>query len=163
MKETVYKGKIRPWAKTQQSLGPVHLPPILAADLEAWKAKCANPSPEAFIFPNEKGGFLDTDNYRKRVLKRLAEILDLPNLTFQIIRRTMATLSQTKGGPKATQGMMRHSRMPTSTDVYQQVIPEEVEKMVNSVHSDLRKPSSAAGKMSETAAKFRSKRKRSSV
>jgi hypothetical protein len=59
--------------------------------------------------------------------------------------------------------MMRHSRMPTSTDFYQLLIPEEVEKMVSSAHSDLRKPSSTAGQMSETAAKFRSRRKRSSV
>jgi hypothetical protein len=88
--------------------------------------------------------------------------LDLPNLTFQIIRRTMATLSQTKGGPKATQGMLRHSRTPTTTDTYQQIIPEEVQKMIDSVHDDLRKPSSAAGKLSENAAKFRSRRKRSS-
>jgi hypothetical protein len=32
------------------------------------------------------GDFLDTDNYRKRVLKRRVEILGLSNLTFWIIR-----------------------------------------------------------------------------
>jgi hypothetical protein len=49
----------------------------------------------------------------------------------------MATLSKTKGRPKATQWMLCHSHMPTSTDIYQQVIPDEVEKMVDSVHNDL--------------------------
>jgi hypothetical protein len=58
--------------------------------------------------------------------------------------------------------MLRHSRTPTTTDTYQQIIPEEVQKMIDSVHDDLRKPSSAAGKLSENAAKFRSRRKRSS-
>jgi hypothetical protein len=36
--ETVYKGKIRPWGKTQRSLATVHLPNDLAKQLAAWKA-----------------------------------------------------------------------------------------------------------------------------
>ena len=158
----MYKGKIRPWGKTQKSLAPVHLPPVLVADLLAWKAKCQDSSPDAFIFANQNGGFLDTGNYRKRVLKQLADILDLPNLTFQIIRRTIATLSQTKGHVKATQGMMRHARTPTTTDVYQQVIPEGVEKMVDSIHDELRKPSTAAAD-GKIAAKLRAKKQQSSL
>lgn len=141
--ETVYKGKIRPFGKTKKSLVPVHLPPVLVADLSEWKDKSPDSSPEAFIFANQEGGFLDTGNFRKRVLKKLAVKLNLPNLTFQIIRRTIATLSQTKGHAKDTQGMMRHSRLATTTDIYQQVIPEGVEKMVGSIHDELRKPSSA--------------------
>lgn len=31
---------------------------------------------------------LDTDNYRKRVLHKLARELNFPKLTFQVIRRT---------------------------------------------------------------------------
>ena len=48
-------------------------------------------------FANRDGGFIDTANFRRRVLKQLATVLNLPNLTFQIIRRTIATLSQKKG------------------------------------------------------------------
>ena len=47
--------------------------------------------PEAFIFPNSRGGFMDTGNYRNRVLNLLAERLGLPRLNFQVMRRTMAT------------------------------------------------------------------------
>jgi integrase len=93
IQETVYKGKIRQWGKTRKSLAPVHLPPVLVSDLIEWKAKCSDSSSDAFIFPNENGGFLDSGNYRKRVLHQLAKILNLSNLTFQIIRRTIATLS----------------------------------------------------------------------
>ncbi len=57
---------------------------------------CPNSSPEAFIFPNKKGGFMDSNNYRKRVRNRLERELELPNLTFQVIRRTIATLAQKK-------------------------------------------------------------------
>jgi len=161
--ETVYKGKIRPFGKTRKSLAPVHLPPVLVSDLLAWKAKCPDSLPDAFIFPNKDGGFLDTGNYRKRVLKQLADTLNLPNLTFQIIRRTIATLSQTKGHAKATQGMMRHSRVATTTDVYQQVIPASVADMVDSIHGELRKPSTAVVETRKIAANLRAKKQREPV
>ena len=161
--ETVYKGKIWPFGKTKKSLAPIHLPSVLVSDLLAWKAKCPDSGPDALIFPNKEGGFHDTGNYRKRVLKQLADTLNLPNLTFQIIRRTIATLSQTKGHAKATQGMMRHSRVATTTDVYQQVIPEGVKKIVNSIHGELRKPSTAAEKTRQISANLRAKRQRQPV
>ena len=58
--ETVYKGRIRTWGKTDKSLGDVHLPQGLADDLRLWKRDCPDPSPNAFIFPNSKSGFIDT-------------------------------------------------------------------------------------------------------
>jgi hypothetical protein len=136
--ETVYKGKIRPWGKTQRSLAIVHLPKDLTKRLAAWKKECPDPSPEAFIFPNQDGGFLDTDNYRKRVLHKLARKLELPKLTFQVIRRTIATLAQKKGTVKDVQGVLRHSRAATTTDVYMQEIPASVQATVNSIHSELK-------------------------
>ena len=136
--ETVYKGKIRPWGKTRKSLGVVHVPKELAGDLWLWKQKCPNSSPEAFIFPNKKGGFMDSSNYGKRVLHRLAQELELPKLTFQVIRRTIATLAQKKGTVKDIQGVLRHSRTATTTDVYMQEIPESVQKTVDAISAELR-------------------------
>ena len=112
---------------------------------------------------NRDDGDLDTGNYRKRVLKQLADTLNLPNLTFQIIRRMIATLSQTKGHVKATQGLLRHSRMPTATDMFQQVIPEGVEEMVDSIHGELWRPGAAAAETSKIAANLRAKKQRRSV
>ena len=83
--ETVYKGSIRDWGKTRKSLSVIHIPSELADDLRAWHLECREKarmaaekdrtkpavlSPDAFIFANEVGGFLDTDNYRKRVLHK---------------------------------------------------------------------------------------------
>ncbi len=82
---------------------------------------------------------MDTDNYRKRVLHRLARDLKLPKLTFQVIRRTIATLAQKKGTVKDVQGLMRHSRTAATTDVYMQEIPESVQLTVNLIHLELRK------------------------
>jgi hypothetical protein len=44
--------------------------------------------------------------------------------------------------------------------VYQQVIPEGVDKMVDSIHGELRKPSTAPEKTSRIAAKLRAKKQR---
>jgi hypothetical protein len=71
--------------------------------------------------------------------------LKLPKLTFQVIRRTIATPAQKKGGVKDVQGMLRHSRTATTTDVYMQEIPEGVEAVIEAVNTELRlKPESLA-------------------
>ncbi|MGB7554120.1 MAG: tyrosine-type recombinase/integrase [Candidatus Korobacteraceae bacterium] len=136
--ETVYKGEIRPWGKTQRSLGVVHLPKELADDLWLWKQESPGSSSDAFIFPDRNGGFMDTSNYRKRVLHKLAQDLGLPKLTFQVIRRTIATLAQKMGTVKDVQGLLRHSRAATTTDVYMQEIPEGVHATINAIHAELR-------------------------
>jgi len=48
------------------------------------------------------------------VLHKLARDLGLPKLTFQVIRRTIATLAKDKGHVKDIQGMLRHSRVATN-------------------------------------------------
>jgi hypothetical protein len=87
LRETVYRGKLRNWGKTRKALRPVHIPKELADNLWLWRQECKNPSPEAFIFPNRSGGFIDPQNYRKK-MRKLAEDTGLPKLTFQVIRRT---------------------------------------------------------------------------
>jgi integrase len=136
--ETVYKGMLRPWGKTKRSLGVIHLPQALAEELQLWKQQCPDASPEAFIFTDAKGGFMDTGNFRRRVLHKLADELELPKLTFQVIRRTIATLAQKKGTVKDVQGVLRHSRAATTTDVYMQEIPESVQATINGIHAELK-------------------------
>jgi integrase len=77
--QTAYKGKLRDFGKTKKSLRTVHLPDGLAIELWMWKQECPDRSAEAFIFPNARkrngaktNGFIRTDNYRARVLKKLA-------------------------------------------------------------------------------------------
>jgi len=136
--ETTYKGKIRLWGKTRGSLTTIPIAKELARDLDEWKQQCPDPSPEAFIFAAPQGGFMDSSNYRKRVLHKLAQELGLPKLTFQVIRRTIATLAQKKGTVKDVQGILRHARPGTTTDVYMQEIPESVRATVNSIHTELK-------------------------
>ena len=92
-----------------------------------WKQGCADASGEAFIFPNARkrngaksNGFIRTDNYRARVLKTLGLGLGLPKLNFQVLRRSIATLAQTKGGVKDVQAILGHSKADTTVNVYMQ-------------------------------------------
>jgi integrase len=115
--ETAYTGAIRPWGKTKKSLGRVHLPKELADDLWLWKQECPDSSPEAFIFPDADGGF---HGHRQLppALHKLAKDLELPKVTFQVIRRSIATLAQKKGTVKE--------------------IPESVQATVNAINAELR-------------------------
>ena len=81
---------------------------------------------------------MDTANYRKQVLHKLAEELGLPKLTFPVIRRTIATLAQKKGTVKDVRGALRHSSVATTTDWYMQEIPENVRTTVNSIKPELK-------------------------
>ncbi len=165
--ETVYKGTLRDWGKTKKSLAVIHVPRELADDLHAWRLECEQRareiaardksrssvlSQDAFIFANEAGGFLDTDNFRNRVLRKVARDLQLPKLTFQVIRRTIATLAQNKGTVKDIQGVLRHSRTATTTDVYMQEIPESVQSTINSINLELRKSSAQSPETPKKAA-----------
>jgi integrase len=155
--ETIYKGKIRSFGKTKGSLKEIPIPQDVSDDLLIWRQVCQEgydkrkpsrgkkkdrhglpPSdPEAFMFPGRFGSFMDPSNYRRRVLHKLAKDLGLPKLTFQVIRRTIATLAQNKGSVKDVQGVMRHSRVATTTDIYMQELPEGVRATVDSIHGEL--------------------------
>lgn len=141
LQETVYKGKVRPFGKTKRSLTKVPVAKVLAAELVAWRAQLEkegrDASPDAFMFPGRFGGPMDSSNYRHRVLHKLAEELDLPKLTFQVIRRSIATLGKTKGHVKDIQGIMRHSKASTTTDVYMQSLEPEVRSAINSIYEEL--------------------------
>jgi integrase len=141
IQETIYKGEIRPYGKTKGSITQVPIADALVEELAEWqeqlKKEGKDTSPDAFMFPGRFGQPMDTSNYRHRVLNKLAEELELPKLNFQVIRRTMATLGKNKGHVKDIQGMMRHSKASTTTDVYMQSMEPEVRSAINSIHSEL--------------------------
>jgi hypothetical protein len=77
-------------------------------------------------------------------MRKLGEELELPKLTFPVIWSTIATLAQKKGTPKDIQGVLRHSRLSATTDVYMQEIPESVKATVGAINKELRlKPQAA--------------------
>ncbi|HVU47935.1 MAG TPA: tyrosine-type recombinase/integrase [Terracidiphilus sp.] len=141
IQETVYKGKLRPFGKTKSSLTKVPIADVLANEIAEYREECRkqgkDTSPDGFMFPGRFGGPMDSSNFRHRVLHKLARELELPKLTFQVIRRTIATLGKTKGHPKDIQGLMRHSRLATTMEVYMQSLQREVRTAINSIHDEL--------------------------
>ena len=142
--QTVYRGKLRPYAKTEKALGKRHLPEGLAEELYLWMLECPDTRPEAYIFPNARKrnrattrGFIRADNYLRRVLKPIAEKLGLLKLNFQVLRRTVATLAQELGNPKDVQGIMRHVKLGTTTDIYMQEIESNVKRTQDALYSKL--------------------------
>jgi len=142
--QTAYRGKLRDYGKTKKSLRTVHVPEGLESELWLWKQQCPNPAAEAFIFPNSRkrngvrrNSFIRTDNYRARVLKPLAIKLGLAKLTFQVLRRTMATLAQTKGSIKDVQGILGHSKADTTVNVYMQSIEDSVKQTQEAIYAEL--------------------------
>jgi hypothetical protein len=84
-----------------------------------------------------------------RLLGGFALLLQLPQFhqharTFrafkdvQVIQRSIATLAQRKGTVKDVQGILRHSRTATTTDVYMQELPGGVQATVNSILKELK-------------------------
>ncbi|QNI32817.1 site-specific integrase [Alloacidobacterium dinghuense] len=141
IQETVYKGKIRPYGKTKGSLTQVPIADVLAGEIVEYREECRKKgedvSPDGFMFPGRFGGPMDSSNYRHRVLHKLAKELGFPKLNFQVIRRTIATLGKTKGHPKDIQGLMRHSRLATTMEIYMQSLEKEVRTAINSIHDEL--------------------------
>jgi hypothetical protein len=90
----------------------MHLPDDLAAELRQWKLEYKKVSekkvsPVAVMFPNADGGFMDTANYRTRVLKPLEDSL---------------------GVSKDIQSHLWHSRADTTENEYMQELPESAAK-----------------------------------
>ena len=132
--ETVYRGKIRNLTKTKASVAPVALTESLTIELERWRRKCVDTSPEALIFPTSKGTPLLKENFIRRVLKPAGKKADCEFVNFQVLRRTFATLAHDSGASlKDVQAQLRHSRASTTADVYTQSIPASVRGAVEAV------------------------------
>jgi integrase len=121
--------------KTEGSVGQVYLPASLQIELAHWKEIVRPSSDDEYIFRSRKGTPRDAHNYLRRHLKPLAAGLGVPNLTFQSLRRTFATLMQGKGTPKDAQTQLRHKDVLTTMNVYTQPIPESVKRSVEALDS----------------------------
>jgi len=123
--ERVYKGKLRPWGKTDSSEDYVPLAKRLAAELIDWRTFSTAQGEQDFIFPNSQGSFVDYENFEARVLEPIRLELRLTKLNFQILRRTYATRAggERKGTLKDVQKQLRHSRPDTTLENYVQGDP----------------------------------------
>jgi len=134
--------------KSLTSNGYVALSPELAKELQIWMQirnladpyhRTSQSAPNDLLFPSETGTPYRIGNYLKRVLKPVAQKANIPDLTYQALRRTFATHFQKYGSPKDAQAQLRHSRLEM-TGWYMKQIPESVRAAVEKMDVDICAP-----------------------
>lgn len=80
---------------------------------------------------------MDSSNYRKRVLHKLARELELPKADVPGHPPHHCQSGENQGHPKDMQGLMRHSGLATTMEVYMQSLQKEVRTTINSIYYEL--------------------------
>jgi integrase len=128
IRDSAWKGKL---LEDQAKVGErrVFIPPATRAAILRWREKCKPTGPENLMFASKKGNPLIADNFRKRVLAKVEQELELSvPLTFQVLRRSHATRNQKT--PKDAQAHLGHKTLTMTLGTYAQVIPDSVREMV---------------------------------
>jgi integrase len=126
---SVYRGKLRDYTKvTEPGEGKRKvLPEVAVETLLHWMTVTHYSKPSDFVFVDSRGGFLHANNYRSRVLQPLARQAGIKkSLTFQLIRRSVATHAAELGSLKTVSEILGHKQMQTTQQVYVQVISDSV-------------------------------------
>jgi integrase len=144
IRETIYRGKLRPFTKTTEAgskethLLTVAIPDALSKELAEYRVNSKMwTGDEHFIFSTREGTFMHKDNVLNRVLYPVRDKLNLPVLNFQVLRRTIATLSQHAGSVKDIQTHLRHKNPDVTAGEYMQPITDSARGMVNTVYDGL--------------------------
>lgn len=129
IKTAVYRGHVGE-TKTEGSKGFVWLPKILQQDLGFYHSTTGAYLWQDFIFSARAGIPMDTHNYLRRVFKPICDILGVPDMTFQCLRRTCATYMLPGHNVKDVQAHLRHASATTTLGIYIKDIPERVRTAV---------------------------------
>jgi integrase len=97
--ERVYEGVLDS-PKTDHSVRRVALPERLALDLGGWRRCCRDTRDDSFVFASERGTPLSKHNVWLRNMQ--PKLKGLEWCTFQVMRRTFASLSKANGGDAKT-------------------------------------------------------------
>jgi integrase len=89
-------------------------------------------TPHDLVFQSLRTGAPMSDhNILTRHIKPAGRKLGVGFVNWQVLRRSYATwLVQSGADPKAVQGLMRHSRISTTMDIYAQFVPESQRRAV---------------------------------
>jgi integrase len=119
----LYEGR----TKTKQSKAPIHVPEQVRLVVKAWRQVCPDSSPKALMFPTfgrgkRKGQVVPRwgKKFLKWRIRPVSQKLGIPDrlITFQVMRRTLGTDMQHHGTLKDTQGILRHTSIRTTGDIY---------------------------------------------
>ncbi len=96
IQQRVYKGKLdtpkgRKGRRTARMIG---LSPGTTSELDVWRQMLPKLEPESYLFPSENDTPISRDNLWNRQLKPKLKTVGLEWATFQVLRRTNASLSR---------------------------------------------------------------------
>ena len=130
--ERVYRG-LSDDPKTDRGKRLAALPPDLSTSISGWRELSADTSPDALVFPSERGTFLSRDNFLRRNIQKKLENVGLGWVNFQVLRRTQASLGHKEGvDPKVAADQRGHAigvAIDTYTESDQESRREAVTKL----------------------------------
>jgi integrase len=116
--------------KTEASDGYVPLHPMLADRLRAWQLRSPYPTPDDFLFPSEtkKGksplyaSTFVADYLRPAAIKAGVPIAPAQRFGLHNLRHSLSNylVNTARVQPKTVQGILRHSKIQTTLDLYTQ-------------------------------------------
>jgi hypothetical protein len=115
--DTAWEGKLQEGVmKTDASFAMVYIPEQIRWSFERWRAVCPDTMPDALMFPTTRVGKsrvpvpMRPKNFMKGRIWPIADKLGIPRkmVTFQVMRRTLATDLQDFGTLKDAQAALRH-------------------------------------------------------
>jgi integrase len=137
IEQRIYRGKLdRP--KTTRSKRKAALSPSTQAALALWKTKSYGENPEGWVFPSETLVTpIGRDNIWRRAIEPKLREIKLGWASFQVMRRTHATLSRKAGiDPKLVADQLGHG-LGVNLDVYTIADLEQRLAAVNTLEQSL--------------------------
>ena len=118
-----------------------------------WADLAQNPSPDGFVFPSERLSTpLSLDNLWRRQMRPGLEKVGLERATFQVLRKTNATLSKKAGvDPKVASDQRGHG-LGVSLEVYTSSDLEHKRAAVNKLEAAVLRQLQPVGEASATPA-----------
>jgi len=136
--QRVYRG-LPDDPKSERGKRRAALPPDLASELERWRQISEDTSPDALVFPSEKGTYLSRDNFLRRNFQGKLEQIGLGWVNFQVLRRTQASLGHEEGiDPKVAADQRGHA-IGVAIDTYTQTDLASRRRAVSQLEASLRK------------------------
>ena len=136
IRQRVYRRKIDT-PKTDNSTRQAALSEGLLADIENWRMMAVDTRDDAWVFPSERMTPLSKDNWWNRVMCPALKKVGLEWATFQVMRRTNATLMKALGADgKLVADQLGHT-LDVSQNVYTQSSVESRSVIVNQLEKRL--------------------------
>jgi integrase len=139
VQQRVYKGKLDSpkGRKGRRTARVVALSPGTRVELEMWRRTLLNTETDAYLFPTERNTPISRDNLWNRQLKPKLETVGLEWATFQVLRRTNASLSRKAKIDDKVSADQRGHGLGVSMEVYSLSDLEQKSEAVKRLESEV--------------------------